>query len=410
MLNRIWVFLVITALLVGFGRSHFLGGDTINTMADTLFSSAKTGFELTLGLASSLILWLGFFQIAEAAGVVRWLSKILTPILHRLMPDVPRGHPAFGSMGLNVGMSMLGLDNGALPSGLKAMEQLQNLNEGGDTASQAQQMFLVYMTTSVTLFPISILGFRVAAGAVHPADVFLPLLIASYVGLFAGLAYMAVTQKIKLLDPVLLLGAGAFVTILAGLAWCVSTIAVAVISPAVTLFGNVTLLLAVFAFVGIAWFKNVPVYDTFLDGAKKGFDMAVNLLPYVIGMFVLISLLRSSGSFTLLEQGCVWLCQAVGIDSRWVAGIPQGILNSFSGGGARALMLDTFKNSGVDSYAGHLSAIIQGSSDTTFYILAACAGAAKLKNLGSAVTGSIIADIASFATALICANYFFAAG
>jgi spore maturation protein SpmB len=259
----------------------------------------------------------------------------------------------------------------------------------------------------VTLFPISILGFRVAAGATHPADVFLPLLIASYMGLFAGLAYMAVTQKIKLFDPVLLLGAGAFATVLAGLAWCVSTVTAVVISPAVTLFGNTTLLLAVFAFVLIAWLKNVPVYDTFLEGAKKGFDMAVNLLPYVIGMFVVISLLRASGSFALLQQGLEWVCQAVGTDSRWVAGIPQGILKSFSGGGANALMLDTFKTSGVDSYAGHLSAIIQGSSDTTLYILAACAGAAKLKNLGAAVTGSIIADVVSFVTAVVCAHYFF---
>jgi len=300
MLNRIWAFLVVFALAVGLGRGLFMGADTVNTMADTLFSSAKTGFELTLGLASALILWLGVFQIAEAAGVVRWLSKALTPVLHRLMPDVPREHPAFGSMGLNVGMSMLGLDNGALPSGLKAMEQLQTLNTQGHTASKAQQMFLVYMTTSVTLFPISILGFRVAAGAQHPADVFLPLLIASYVGLFAGLAYMAVTQKIKLLDPVLLFGAGAFITLLAGLAWLVGSVAVAVISPAVTLFGNATLLLAVLLFVVLAWLKNVPVYDTFLEGAKKGFDMAVNLLPYVIGMFVLISLLRASGTFDLL--------------------------------------------------------------------------------------------------------------
>lgn len=405
MLNRIWAAGVVLALALGFGRSMVEGADVLNAMANALFGSAKTAFDLTLGLAASLILWLGIFQVAEAAGALACLARALSPVLKRLMPDIPANHPAFGSMGLNVGMSMLGLDNGALPSGLKAMVQLQSLNGDSETASRAQQMFLVYMTTSVTVIPASILGYRVAAGAAHPADVFLPLLAASYAGLFVGLVYMALIQKIKLFTPVLLGCAAVFVAILAILSWAVSALAVAIIGPAVTLFGNATLLAAVLAFVGLAAIRQVPVFDAFLEGAKKGFDMAVALLPYVIGMFVLISLLRASGAFGLIGQVAEWACAAVGIDSRWIAGIPQGILKSFSGSGARALMLDSFATHGPDSYTARLSAVIQGASDTTFYMLAVCAGAAKLKNLGHAVTGALIADAVSFAVAVCCAGY-----
>jgi spore maturation protein SpmB len=291
------------------------------------------------------------------------------------------------------------------------MAQLQSLNgEGGQSerASRAQQMFLVYMTTSVTIFPVSILGFRMAAGAAHPADVFLPLLIASYVGLFAGLAYMAVVQKIKLFDPLLLACPALFVALLGGLSYVVSSMSAASISPKVALLSNALLLGAVFVFLLLAWVRKVDVFDTFLDGAKKDFQMAVDLLPYVIGMFLLISLLRASGVFALLQTGLLWGCTWLGLDSSWVAGVPQGILKSFSGGGARALMLDSFKTHGVDSYFGYLSSIVQGASDTTFYILAACAGAAKLKNIGSAVAGSLVADAASFVAAVACARYFFA--
>lgn len=407
MLNRLWAALIIIAIGTGFGRSLFLGDDSVNLMAKALFEGAKTGVDLSLGLVSALVLWLGLFQIAEAAGIVQKLARLLAPVLCRLMPDVPKDHPALASVGMNVAMSMLGLDDGALPSGLKAMEELETLNLQPGVATRAQQMFLVYMSTSVTIFPVSILGYRMAAGAVHPADVFLPLLLASYVGLFVGLAYMALAQRLHFFDPVLLIGSTLFVSMLGGIAWFVGSIPSAQISPAVALLGNAALLASVLFFVSFAWTRKVPLYDCFLKGGAKGFSMAVMLIPYVVGMLVAVSLLRASGTFDLLQQALEWACSRVGIEGRWVSALPQGIMKLFSGGGARALMLDSFKSAGPDSFAGHLSSIIQGSTDTTFYILAACAGVAKLNNLGQAVVGAVIASVASFVVAVICALVFF---
>lgn len=407
MLNRLWASLIIIAAIAGVSQAFLQGGATVNAMTEAMFSSAKTGLEMSIGLASALVLWLGLFEIAEAAGLVTMLARLLAPVLRRLMPDVPPDHPALGCIGMNVSMSMLGIDNGALPSGLKAMEELERLNTTPGVASRAQQMFLVYMTTSVTIFPVSILGYRMQAGAAHPADVFLPLLLASYAGLFAGLTYMAIVQRIRILDPVLLIGATSLVLALSGTAWLISTMPSAAIGPAVALLGNSILLFAVVLFVAFAWWRGVAVYDSFLKGASKGFGMAVDLIPYIVGMLVAIGLLRTSGAFALLQEALVWVCGVLGVDSRWALGVPQGIMKAFSGGGARAMMLDTFKVHGPDSFVGHLSSIIQGASDTTFYILAACAGAAHLKNLGAAVGGAIFANFAGFVTAVVCAQLFF---
>jgi len=410
MLNSLWAGLILLAILTGTTQTFMDGGQTINVMAEAMFISAKTGVDLSIGLIAALVFWLGLFQIGEAAGIVSGLARLLSPILCRLMPDIPRGHPVLASIGMNIAMSMLGIDNGALPSGLKAMEELEHLkptNTQVGIASRSQQMFLVYMTCSVTLFPISIMAYRMQAGATHPADVFLPLLLAGYAGLFAGLAYMAIVQRLRLLDPVLLLSATLLVTLLSGIAWSISSLPIASIGPAVTLTGNALLLGTVALFILLAWLRKVPVYNTFLTGAAKGFGMAIELIPYIVGMLVAIGLLRASGAFALLQQTLTWACHATGIDSHWALGIPQGIMKTFSGAGSRAIMLDTFTAHGPDSYPGYLSAIIQGKSDTTFYILAACAGAARLKHLGHAVAGSIIASVISFVVAIICTQVFF---
>lgn len=412
MLSFLWAALVLLAAAFGCWNGLLDGGATINAMGEALFVSSKTAVELAAGLVGALVLWLGVFEIAQAAGAVRWLAQLLSPLLCRLMPDVPRNHPALASMGINVAMSMLGVDDGALPSGLKAMEELESLKGKSDSmgdgkASRAQQMFLVYMTTSVTVFPVSILGYRMQSGSAHPADVFVPLLLASYAGLFAGLGYMALALKIKLWDPVLLGTSCVFVGLLSCLAWLMASLSGPAISHTVTLLGNAALLAAVVCFVALAAWRKVPVYDTFLQGATKGFAMAVALLPYLVGMLVAIGLLRASGAFALLQQGLAWLAALTGMDARWIDAVPQGIMKSFSGGGARAMMLDSFKVSGADSFAGHLSSIVQGASDTTFYILAACAAAAKLKNLGHAVVGSLVADLASFVAAVALAQCFF---
>lgn len=411
MLNGLWGALLLIAAATGCWNGLHDGGATINAMGDALFKSAQTAVELAAGLVAALVLWLGIFEIAQAAGAVQWLSKRLSPLLCRLLPDVPREHPAIASICINVSMSMLSIDNGALPSGLKAMGELESLKPpssvGNGVASRAQQMFLVYMTTSVTIFPVSILSYRMQSGSAHPADVFVPLLLASYAGLFAGLVYMALAFKIKLRDPVLLGCSCALVGFLACLTWLMASLTGPAISETATLIGNVCLLAAVIGFVAMALRRGVPVWETFLQGASTGFSMAVTLIPYLVGMLVAIGLLRASGAFGLLQDTLIWFASLWGGDVRWIDAVPQGVMKSFSGGGARAMMLDTFKVHGPDSFAGHLSSIVQGASDTTFYILAACAAAAKLKNLGHAVVGAVIADVVSFLAAIALAQCFF---
>lgn len=406
MLSRLWAMLILCAAIAGVCTALVQGsGAVINSMSEGMFESAKTGVEMSIGLIAAMALWLGVFQIAEAAGVASWLAKKTSVVVGRLMPDVPKDHPAMANVGINISMGMLGIDNGALPSALKAMEELEKLNTEPGMATRAQQMFLVYMTTSVTIFPISILGYRVAAGAAHPADVFMPLLVASYVGAFVGLAYMAIVQRIRLFDPVLITSTVILIGVLASLSWAISS--VVHLNSYVTLFGNAVLLLTVVTFIAIAHFKGVLVFDAFLAGASKGFFIAIELIPYVVGMLVAIGLLRTSGAFAFLQQGLHFVFDASGLDTKWVDGIPQAITKSFSGGGSRAMMLDAFKVHGPDSFLGHLSSIIQGASDTTFYVLVLCAGAAKIKNLGHAIAGSVIADVASMATAIALAYYLF---
>ncbi len=401
MLNKLWAWLIIVAITCGFIQFFFKGSVAIDAMGVALFTGAKTAVEISIGLIAVLVLWLGLFEVAQAAGVVTVLARLLSPLLHRLMPDVPRGHPAFASIGMNVGMSMLGIDQGALPSGLKAMQLLEELNRKPGTATRAQQLFMVYMTASVTIFPVSILGYRLQAGAAQPADVFLPLLLAGYVGLFAGLGYMAVVQSTRLFDRVLLTAATLFILLLCCLAWLIGQLSASSITPVVTSVGNALLLASVLLFVGSALKRGVAVYDVFLTGAAKGFGLAVDLIPYLVGMLVAISLLRASGAFAMLQSALLWAGTAASVDTRWLDVLPQGIMKAFSGGGARAMMLDTFKVHGPDSLLGHLSAIVQGASDTTFYILAACAGAAKLHNIGHAMVGALLVSVVSFATAVV---------
>lgn len=407
MINRLWATLILIAAAAAGFQCFTVGASSINTMSEALFKSAQNGVDASLGLIAALVLWLGLFEIAQQAGIVQRLANLIAPVLGRLMPDVPRDHPAHASITMNVAMSMLGVDNGALPSALKSMQELDALNTTPGTASRAQQMFLVYMTASITIFPVSILGYRMQAAAAHPADVFLPLLLAGYIGLFTGLVYMSVRQKIKLLDPVLLGGTAAFIAALSLLAWVFGTMPSKDISPMVSLIGNGALLVTVVGFIAIAAWRGIPVYEAFLVGAQKGFALAIDLIPYIVGMLVAIGLLRASGAFGLLQQFLAWCAASLGMDNRWAYEVPHGLMKMFSGGGARAMMLESFKLNGVDSFQGHLSSIVQGASDTTFYVLTACAGAAKLKNLGHAVGGAILVSMTSFVAAVACAYVFF---
>jgi spore maturation protein SpmA len=407
MLNKLWGGLILAAILIGGIQGLISGVSVINGMADAIFDSAKMAVEIAIGLIGALTLWLGLFAVAEAAGVIAQLARVTMPVLTRLMPDVPRGHPAFGSISMNMAMSMLGIDNGALPSGLKAMRELESLNTQAGIASRSQQVFLVYMTTSVTIFPISIINYRMEAGAANPADILLPLVITGYAGLLAGLLYISTVLKIRLFTRTLafyLLVAAMFVV---GLGYFAATLPKGVLSAQATLLGNVAMLGAITWFV-IAGLKNrVPIFETFVKGASEGFTIAVELMPYLVGMLLAIGLLKSSGAFGLLQSALAIIFSSIGIDVMWAQMLPHGIMKMFSGGGARALMIESFKANGVDSLAGHLSAMIQGAFDTTFYVLAVCAAAAKLTNLGHAVIGAFIANVTSFIVAGLCTKFFF---
>jgi spore maturation protein SpmA len=407
MLNKLWGGLILTAIVIGGVQALINGVSVINGMADAIFNSAKVAIEIAIGLIGALTLWLGLFAVAEAAGVISQIARVTMPVLSRLLPDVPHGHPAFGSVSMNIAMSMLGIDNGALPSGLKAMRELDALNKQAGVASRSQQVFLVYMTTSVTIFPISIINYRMEAGAANPADILLPLIITGYAGLFAGLLYISTVLKIRVLSQKSIVFLLVAATLLAGLGYLMASLPKEGLSAQANLLGNVAMLGAITWFV-IAGLKNrVPIFETFVKGASEGFTIAVELMPYLVGMLLAIGLLKASGAFGMLQSALSIIFAGVNIDTMWAQMVPHGIMKMFSGGGARALMIESFKTNGVDTFAGHLSAMIQGAFDTTFYVLAVCAAAAKLTNLGHAVIGALIANTTSFFVAGLCAKLFF---
>jgi spore maturation protein SpmA len=415
MLNRLWGALIITALVVGgiqsfrfgLGSEVESGIGVINSMANSMCESAKLAIEIALGLIGVLMLWLGLFAIAEAAGVIALVAKATSPVLGRLLPDVPKDHPAFGSVSINIAMNMLGIDNGALPSGLKAMRELETLNTQAGVASRAQQVFLVYMTTSVTLFPISIISYRMQAGATSPADVLLPLIITGYSGLLVGLLYICAALNVRVLTKgsVIALFLGA--TGIAGISYFAGTLPKGAMNTYATLLGNTAMLMAIAWFLIAGLTKQVPIFETFVRGASEGFTIAVEIMPYLVGMLLAIGLLKSSGAFGLLQSMLSSLFEMINIDPWWAQMVPHGIMKLFSGSGARSLMIESFRANGVDSLAGHLSAMIQGAFDTTFYVLAVCAAAAKLTNLGHAVIGALLANTASVIVAGLCTKFFF---
>ena len=407
MLNRLWGALLLVAILSGLVRGVLGEPAVINAMAASIFDSAKSAIEIAIGLIGSLVLWLGLFAIAEAAGIVHTLARLTRPILGKLLPDVPKDHPSFASISLNLAMSMLGIDNGALPSGLKAMRELESLNTTPGVATKAQQVFLVYMTTSVTLFPISIISYRVQAGAANPADILVPLILTGFAGLFAGLLYIGTVLRLPVVNARTMLGTLIFTASMAALGLYSSQFSATALGAHATLFGNVCILAAILCFIGLGLRRKVPVFEAFTRGATEGFEMAVALMPYLVGMLVAIGLLKSSGVFVLLQSALTWIFQGLGIDTVWVQAVPHGVMKLFSGGGARSMMIESFKTNGPDSLMGHLSSMVQGAFDTTFYILAVCAAAGRLTQLGHAVIGALLANLTSFVMAVFLTRVFF---
>ena len=408
MLHRIWL----SFFLIGFVSAlyQWIGAgdsDVFQRMVKATFDMATLSVELAIGLVGVLSLWLGITALGEASGLVQRLANLLSPLFVRLMPGVPRGHPAIASMTLNLSANALGLDNAATPLGLKAMQDLQDLNPEADTATNAQILFLVLNTSSVTLFPITVLLYWAQMGATDPASVFIPILLATSCSTIVGLLVTAWVQRLKLRDSVVLAyGALAIGGVLAMMAW-LATLTAEQLQRQSSLVSNFLIFSVIIAFLTVAHFKKVNVYDTFIEGAKKGFRVAIDIIPFLVAMLVAIGVFRASGA---LELAIGWLSaviESAGFDSRWVDVLPTAMMKPLSGSGARAMMIETMNNFGVDSFQGLLAATIQGSTETTFYVLAVYFGSVGIRHGRHALVCGLTADFAGIAAAIGVAYWFF---
>lgn len=407
-LNILWIAFFVAAFLCGL--AHWLiGGDSevFPRMLEATFDSAKSAFEIALFLTGSLCLWLGIMRIGEKAGLVDLLARLVRPLFRRLFPEVPAEHPAMGNMLMNIAANMLGLDNAATPLGLKAMKELQSLNPEPETASNAQIMFLVLNASGLTIVPVSIMVYRAELGAANPADIFLPVLLATSASTMAGLVAVALFQRIRLWDPVVLLWLGSAAAIVLALIWQMSTMPKDDIATLSRTGSSVFLFVLITGFIAMAAVRRINVYETFIEGAKGGFAIAVEIIPYLVAMLVAIAVFRASGAMDLIIDGIRAVLTPLGVDTRWVHGLPTALMKPLSGSGARGLMVDAMKTHGADSFVGRLVCILQGSTDTTFYILAVYFGSVGLRKTRHAVACGLIADIAGITAAFLLAYMFF---
>ncbi|MDH5358785.1 MAG: spore maturation protein [Gammaproteobacteria bacterium] len=408
MLNLIWIFFFTSAFIVALIKL-FVFGDTeiFGQLMTAMFSLSKTAFEISLGLTGVLALWLGIMRIGERSGFIDLLTRGLTPLFAKLMPEVPKNHPALGAMVMNISANALGLDNAATPLGIKAMQELQKLNPLKDTASNAQILFLVINTSAVTLFPITIFTYRAQLGAGNPTDVFIPILIATYASTMFGLLAVAVVQKINLFDKVIIRYLGGFTLLVAALLSYFASLPKTVMLTQSALISNVILFSLVMLFIAGAIIKKVNAYDAFIDGAKEGFETAIKIIPYLVAMLVAIGVFRASGALELLASGLRHIVLAFNIDDRFIDAMPTALIKPFSGSGARAMMVDTMQTFGADSFAGRLASIVQGSTETTFYVLAVYFGSVGIKNIRHAAGCGLVADLAGILAAIAMAYWFF---
>lgn len=408
MLNIIWIAFFLIAFIVALFKLLVLGDQAIfSQLMEAMFALSKTAFEISLGLTGILALWLGIMKIGERSGFVDLLTRGLTPLFSRLMPEVPKDHPALGSMVMNISANALGLDNAATPLGIKAMKELQSLNPFKDTASNAQILFLVINTSAVTLFPVTIFTYRAQMGAANPTDVFIPILLATYMSTFVGLLLVASVQKINLLDRVVMSYLGGFTLLVLAILGYFASLSQQEMLMQSALVSNVILFTLVALFISAAAIKKVNAYDAFIEGAKDGFQTAVTIIPYLVAMLVAIGVFRASGALELLFDGMRALVLSLGLDDRFIDAMPTALMKPFSGSGARAMMVDTMQAYGADSFAGRLASIVQGSTETTFYVLAVYFGAVGIKNIRHAVGCGLAADFAGILAAIGVAYWFF---
>lgn len=408
MLNIIWMAFFLIAFIVALIKLLVLGDQLIFTqLMQAMFELAKTAFEIALGLTGVLALWLGIMKIGERSGFIQLLTYALTPLFQRLMPDVPKNHPAIGAMVMNISANALGLDNAATPLGIKAMKELQKLNPFKDTASNAQILFLVINTSAVTLFPVTIFTYRAQMGAANPTDVFIPILIATYISTLVGLLSVAWVQKINLLDRIVLTYLGSFTAVVFSLLLYFSNLPQQEMVNQSSLISNVILFSLVIVFITAAWIKKVNAYDAFIEGAKEGFETAVTIIPYLVAMLVAIGVFRASGAMEMLAEGLRHIILSLSLDDRFIEALPTALMKPFSGSGARAMMIDTMQTYGADSFAGRLSSIVQGSTETTFYVLAVYFGSVGIKHIRHAIGCGLAADFAGILAAITVAYWFF---
>jgi len=407
-LNYIWIAFFIIAFVIGIVKLLFFGDvEVFPAMMDSTFSSSKTAFEISLGLTGVLSLWLGIMKIGEKGGVINAFARVLSPVFCKLFPDVPKGHPVTGSIFMNIAANMLGLDNAATPLGLKAMKQLQELNTKKDTASNPMIMFLVLNTSGLTIIPVSVMVYRAQLGAAQPTDIFVPILLATFFSTLTGVIVTSLYQKINLLNKVMLLTLGGLSLVVAAIIWGFSTIDKAAMNTISTSAANILLMTIIVVFIIAGIVKKTNVYESFIEGAKDGFSTAVRIIPYLVAILVAIGVFRASGAMDLLIDGIGWLIGLCGIDSDFVAALPTAIMKPLSGSGARGMMVDTMTTYGADSFVGRLSCIFQGSTDTTFYILAVYFGSVAVKNTRHAVACGLLADLAGIIAAIFIGYMFF---
>jgi spore maturation protein SpmA len=407
-LNYIWIGFFLIAFVVGLIKLIFLGDMMVfPNIVNGTFDMAKTGFEISLGLTGVLTLWMGLMKIGEKGGIVKIFSKIIGPFFSKLFPEIPKDHPAVGSMMLNISANMLGLDNAATPMGLKAMGEMQELNPKKDVASNAQIMFLVLNASGLTLIPISIMVYRAQLGAADPSDIFIPILLATFFSTMAGLISVAIMQKINLFNRVILAYIGGLSAIIFGIIAYLSRLEKDQITQISTQASNIILFSIIIFFIVLGIRKKINIYEAFIEGAKDGFSIAVKIIPFLVAILVAVGVFKASGALNYLTDGIGYIFKILGLNTDFVNALPTALMKPLSGSGARGMMVETMKTYGPDSFVGRLSCIFQGAADTTFYIIAVYFGSVGIKNTRYAITCGLIADFAGVIAAILIGYLFF---
>ena len=407
-LNYIWIAFFLVAFVIALVRLIFMGDtEVFPAIMNSTFDTSKTAFEISLGLTGVLSLWLGIMKIGEKGGVVNVVAKVLSPVFTRLFPDIPKGHPVTGSIFMNVAANMLGLDNAATPLGLKAMEQLQELNPKKDTATNPMIMFLVLNTSGLTLIPVSIMVYRAQMGAAQPTDIFVPILLATFFSTLAGIIVTSLYQRINLINRTMLLTLGGMCAVVAAIIWGFSQMDKSQMNIVSTSVANILLMTIIVVFILAGMRHRVNVYDAFIEGAKDGFTTAVRIIPYLVAILVGIGVFRASGAMDMLIDGIKWIVSTLGGNTDFVGALPTALMKPLSGSGARGMMVDAMTTYGADSFVGRLSCIFQGSTDTTFYILAVYFGSVGVRYTRHAVACGLLADLAGVVAAIAICYMFF---